>query len=146
MGVARAWSKLEINKIINIQLYNLDFYLQNVRSKQSPSLLVWSKNALQNGLFWSFCYHAYIVLYIYIYGSIQSFVYIQGLARFSRICGFLRKVSDFSTIFFGWVLHRGGQGPGKGPNISYKTARVVGLTPSLKSQGRGLRNPRKSAV
>ena len=30
--------------------------------------------------------------------------------------------------------------------ISYKTARVVGLTPSLKSQGRGLRNPRKSAV
>ena len=30
--------------------------------------------------------------------------------------------------------------------ISYKTARVVGLTPSLKSQGRGLRNPRKSTV
>ena len=30
--------------------------------------------------------------------------------------------------------------------ISYKTARVVGLTPSLKSQGRGLRNPRKSIV
>ena len=31
-------------------------------------------------------------------------------------------------------------------NISYKTARVVGLTPSLKSQGRGFRNPRKSTV
>ena len=30
--------------------------------------------------------------------------------------------------------------------ISYKTARVVGLTSSLKSQGRGLRNPRKSTV
>ena len=30
--------------------------------------------------------------------------------------------------------------------ISYKTARVVGLTPSLKSQGRGLRNPRNSTV
>ena len=63
-----------------------------------------------------------------------------------------KKSKRFFYIFFGWVLHRGGQGPGKGPNIymyvciSYKTARVVGLTPSLKSQGRGLRNPRKSIV
>ena len=57
-----------------------------------------------------------------------------------------KKSKRFFNIFFGWVLHRGGQGPGKGPNISYKTARVVGLTPSLKSQGRGLRNSRKSTV
>ena len=27
------------------------------------------------------------------------------------------KSKRFFYIFFGWVLHRGGQGPGKGPNI-----------------------------
>ena len=26
------------------------------------------------------------------------------------------KSKRFFYIFFGWVLHRGGQGPGKGPN------------------------------
>ena len=26
------------------------------------------------------------------------------------------KIKRFFYIFFGWVLHRGGQGPGKGPN------------------------------
>ena len=56
------------------------------------------------------------------------------------------KSKRFFILFFRWALQKGGQGPGKGPNISYKTARVVGLTPSLKSQGRGLRNPRKSTV
>ena len=30
--------------------------------------------------------------------------------------------------------------------ISYKTARVVGLTPSVKSHGRGLTNPLKLTV
>ena len=29
------------------------------------------------------------------------------------------KSKRFFYIFFGWVLHRGGQGPGKGPNIPY---------------------------
>ena len=38
------------------------------------------------------------------------------LPGFRDFAVFLRKVSDFSTIFFGWVLHRVGQGPGKGPN------------------------------
>ena len=27
------------------------------------------------------------------------------------------KSKRFFYIFFGWVLHRGGQGPGKGPNL-----------------------------
>ena len=27
------------------------------------------------------------------------------------------KSKRFFYIFFGWVLHRGGQGPGKGPNM-----------------------------
>ena len=43
-------------------------------------------------------------------------VYIGSCQVFENL-RFLRKVSDFSTIFFGWVLHRGDQGPGKGPNI-----------------------------
>ena len=29
----------------------------------------------------------------------------------------MRKVSDFLYFFFGWALQRGGQGPGKGPNV-----------------------------
>ena len=49
---------------------------------------------------------------------------------------FLRKVSDFSTIFFGWVLHRGGQGPGKGPNIYisivYKVLSIYRVLPGFR--------------
>ena len=89
-----------------------------------------------------------IYIYIYIYMVVYRVLSIYRVLPGFREFAVFKKSKRFFYIFFGWVIHRGGQGPGKGPNIyiSYKTARVVGLTPSLKSQGRGLRNPRKSTV
>ena len=38
------------------------------------------------------------------------------------------KSKRFFYIFFGWVLHRGGQGPGKGPNVCYLYICISSLT------------------
>ena len=70
------------------------------------------------------------IVSIYIYLSIM--VAYRVLSIYRVLPGFrefavFEKIKRFFYIFFGWVLHRGGQGPGKGPNISirHKTARVV---------------------
>ena len=65
-----------------------------------------------------FGHFAIVSIYIYIsWWSYTEFCLYIGSCQVFENLRFLRKVSDFSTIFFGWVLHRGGQGPGKGPNI-----------------------------
>ena len=74
---------------------------------------------MQNGLFGSFCYHAmdiYIYIYIYIYIVYRVLSIYRVLPGFREFAVF-EKSKRFFYIFFGWVLHRGGQGPGKGPNI-----------------------------
>ena len=60
---------------------------------------------------------AIVSIYIYIYISI---VY-KVLSIYRVLPGFrefavFEKIKRFFYIFFGWVLQRGGQGPGKGPN------------------------------
>ena len=60
----------------------------------------------------------YIYIYIYIvYKVLSIYRVLPGFREFAVF----EKSKRFFYIFFGWVLHRGGQGPGKGPNI-YITA------------------------
>ena len=88
--------------------------------------MVWSENALQNGLFGSFCYGAYIYIYIYIcivYKVLSIYRVLPGFREFAVF----EKIKRFFILFFGWVLHRGGQGPGKGPNIMVVVYRVLSI-------------------
>ena len=65
--------------------------------------------------FGSFCYGAYIYIYIYIcivYKVLSIYRVLPGFREFAVF----EKIKRFFILFFGWVLHRGGQGPGKGPN------------------------------
>ena len=60
-------------------------------------------------------------IYIYIY----TFVYIQGLARFSRICGFLKSKRFFYIFFWIGVTQRG-SGPWQGPKSVTKPQGLQG--------------------
>ena len=54
--------------------------------------------------------------YIYIvvvYKVLSIYRVLPGFREFAVF----EKSKRFFYIFFGWVLHRGGQGPGKGPNV-----------------------------
>ena len=78
----------------------------------------------------------FAIVSIYIYLSIV--VVYRVLSIYRVLPGFrefavFEKIKRFFYIFFGWVLHRGGQGPGKGPNISHKT-KGCDIWPPLKSQ------------
>ena len=77
-------------------------------------------------------------LYIYIYMYISSsYIVYRVLSIYRFLPGFrefavFEKSKRFFYIFFGWVLHRGGQGPGKGPNredafVSYIKLSVVSV-------------------
>ena len=53
--------------------------------------------------------------------STQIYIVYKVLSIYRVLPGFrefavFEKSKRFFYIFFGWVLHRGGQGPGKGPN------------------------------
>ena len=63
------------------------------------------------------CQHPniYICMYI-VYRVLSIYRVLPGFREFAVF----EKSKRFFYIFFGWVLHRGGQGPGKGPNI-YQT-------------------------
>ena len=55
-------------------------------------------------------------IYIYIvvvYKVLSIYRVLPGFREFAVF----EKSKRFFYIFFGWVLHRGGQGPGKGPNV-----------------------------
>ena len=53
-------------------------------------------------------------IYMYIvYRVLSIYRVLPGFREFAVF----EKSKRFFYIFFGWVLHRGGQGPGKGPNI-----------------------------
>ena len=55
-----------------------------------------------------------LIIYIYIvYRVLSIYRFLPGFRKFAVF----EKSKRFFYIFFGWVLHRGGQGPGKGPNI-----------------------------
>ena len=57
-----------------------------------------------------------IYIYIYIVVAYRVLSIYRVLPGFREFAVF-EKRKRFFYIFFGWVLHRGGQGPGKGPNI-----------------------------
>ena len=53
------------------------------------------------------------------------------------------KIKRFFYIFFGWVLHRGGQGPGKGPNIYPITLNGYIYSPGKKKSKKSKKNRKK---
>ena len=56
-----------------------------------------------------------------VYKVLSIYRFLPGFREFAVF----EKSKRFFYIFFGWVLHRGGQGPGKGPNIvAYIAARI----------------------
>ena len=64
----------------------------------------------------------FAIMPIYIYIYICMYIVYKVLSIYRVLPGFrefavFKKSKRFFNIFFGWVLHRGGQGPGKGPNI-----------------------------
>ena len=52
-------------------------------------------------------------MYMVVYKVLSIYRFLPGFREFAVF----EKSKQFFYIFFGWVLHRGGQGPGKGPNI-----------------------------
>ena len=62
-----------------------------------------------------FGHFAIVSIYIYIYIVYRVLSIYRFLPGFRKFAVF-EKIKRFFYIFFGWVLHRGGQGPGKGPN------------------------------
>ena len=58
------------------------------------------------------CLYIYIYMYI-VYKVLSIYRFLPGFREFAVF----EKSKRFFYIFFGWVLHRGGQGPGKGPNV-----------------------------
>ena len=59
-----------------------------------------------------------------VYRVLSIYRVLPGFREFA----FFEKSKRFFYIFFGWVLHRGGQGPGKGPNICmYIVYRVLSI-------------------
>ena len=64
----------------------------------------------------------YMYMYMVVYKVLSIYRFLPGFREFAVF----EKSKQFFYIFFGWVLHRGGQGPGKGPNIRHKSgARVI---------------------
>ena len=62
-------------------------------------------------------------IYIYIvYRVLSIYRVLPGFREFAVF----EKSKRFFYIFFGWVIHRGGQGPGKGPNM-YIVYRVLSI-------------------
>ena len=61
-------------------------------------------------LFWVKYRYIYISI---VYKVLSIYRVLPGFREFAVF----EKSKRFFYIFFGWVLHRGGQGPGKGPNI-----------------------------
>ena len=53
-----------------------------------------------------------IYIYMVVYRVLSIYRVLPGFREFAVF----EKSKRFFYIFFGWVLHRGGQGPGKGPN------------------------------
>ena len=49
-----------------------------------------------------------------VYKVLSIYRFLPGFREFAVF----EKSKRFFYIFFGWVLHRGGQGPGKGPNLT----------------------------
>ena len=49
---------------------------------------------------------------VVVYKVLSIYRVLPGFREFAVF----EKSKRFFYIFFGWVLHRGGQGPGKGPN------------------------------
>ena len=76
-----------------------------------------------------------------VYKVLSIYRFLPGFREFAVF----EKSKQFFYIFLDGCYIEGVRALARA-QISYKTARVVGLTPSLKSQGRGLRNPRKSTV
>ena len=71
------------------------------------------------------CLYIYMNIYIYIVVVYRVLSIYRVLSGFREFAVF-EKIKRFFYIFFGWVIHRGGQGPGKGPNIRHKSgARVI---------------------
>ena len=50
---------------------------------------------------------------VVVYKVLSIYRFLPGFREFAVF----EKSKRFFYIFFGWVLQRGGQGPGKGPNI-----------------------------
>ena len=73
----------------------------------------------------------YVCMYI-VYRVLSIYRVLPGFREFAVF----EKSKRFFYIFFGWVLHRGGQGPGKGPNIyivvAYRVLSIYRVLPGFR--------------
>ena len=97
-----------------------------IRNRKNLKYLVVQKVPISFGLVkkWVFCYHAYIYRSIVAYKVLSIYRVLPGFREFADF----EKSKRFFILFFGWALQRGGQGPGKGPNIYiYIVYRVLSI-------------------
>ena len=84
MGVARAWSRSEMEKFLPSLSVNFIIYLQNVWSAMSLSFLVPEEKKLPISInFQKSVYPLYIYMYIYIY--VCQYDFIQKFANFKTL-------------------------------------------------------------
>ena len=119
MGVARAWSRSEMEKFLPSLSVNFIIYLQNVWSAMSLSFLVPEEKKLPISI--NFKKSVY-PLYIYMYICIYIYMYVSTtLYRNSRI----------STLYCGKTIKDRGLSFGMVPThiLKAKTAKFQVLTP-----------------
>ena len=99
MGVARAWSRSEMEKFLSSLSVNFIIYLQNVWSAMSLSFLVPEEKKLPISInFQKSVYPLYICIYIYIYIYMYVSTTLYRNSRISRLyCG--KTIKDRGLSF-----------------------------------------------